>query len=235
MIANWLLPIFEVREGLVLAWKSLDKLMSSGKLTDVAVLMVGLLAAWFIYTPIHELLHVAGCQWSGGSVSELALAPEYGAHLLKKIFPFITPDSEYAGQLTGFTTPSVWSYVATDMMPYVLSLAGLAVLKWSANKRFVWLAGLGYLLAFIPFMSIFGDLYEAVSLFISPFGEVLTYPGPEGYLISDDVFKLIHILKVTGQLSMTNVILVAIGLAGAVYVACQILAIQVRLARFVKD
>ena len=234
-VASWILPIFEVRDGFRMAFRSLDQLMSRGKMIDVLWLTLSMIVAWFIYTPIHELLHVAGCRLTGGTVTELALAPEYGAHLLKKIFPFIHPESNYAGQLTGFTTPSRLSYFVTDMLPYVLSLFGLPVLHWATQKKWVWLAGLGYLLAFIPFMSIPGDLYEAVSLYVSPFGELITYPGLEGYLISDDVFLLIKSLQETGQWTRSNISLVIIILLGAIYMACQLLALQVRLLRLMKQ
>lgn len=231
MIARILLPLFEVRDGFVFSFRALEGLMVKGRMLDVVLLMLGLMVAWFIYTPIHELLHVAGCEWSGGHVSELALAPEYGAHLLREIFPFVVPESDYAGQLTGFTVPSRMSYVVTIMLPYVLSLAGLPLLEWCRRKTNVGLAGLAYILAFVPFMSIPGDMFEVVSLFVSPIGEVFTYPGLDGYLVSDDVFKLIGILRDTGQWSGTNQVLVGVTFIGSIYVAMQLFALQVYLLR----
>ena len=82
------------------------------RLVDVkrpALRLLGLLlvgaATWIIYVPIHELLHVAGCVVTGGTVSELELSPLYGAAMLQKIFPFIVVGGEYAGRVTGFDTP----------------------------------------------------------------------------------------------------------------------------------
>ncbi|MFQ5414746.1 MAG: hypothetical protein ACE5E6_09845, partial [Phycisphaerae bacterium] len=38
----------------------------------VAVLiMVSLVVTWWVYVPIHELLHVLGCVATGGSVTQL--------------------------------------------------------------------------------------------------------------------------------------------------------------------
>lgn len=220
------IPVRTFGRSLKFCLDALEQIMAKGRMIDVAWLMLSLTLFWFIYTPVHELLHVAGCLVSGGSVSELALAPQYGGRLLQNVFPFIRPESNYAGQLTGFTTPSIWSYFVTDMAPYVLSLLGLPLLAVAGKRRSAWIAGPGFLLAFVPFMSIPGDLYEAVSLLTSPVGELFHRPGLSGYLVSDDVFKLVEILRETGQLSSFNVVMILIGTFGAIYIAIQLMAFQ---------
>ncbi len=65
---------------------------------------VGLVVYWCINVPIHELLYVAGCVLTGGTVTTLELDPKYDAALLARIFPFVVAGSEYAGRLAGFDT-----------------------------------------------------------------------------------------------------------------------------------
>jgi hypothetical protein len=57
---------------------------------------------WFIYVPVHELLHVAGCVATGGEVTELQVQPMYGGTWLARVFPFVKAEGDYAGRLTGF-------------------------------------------------------------------------------------------------------------------------------------
>ena len=86
------------------------------------LMTVALIGAWFVYVPIHELLHVGGCLATGGSVTELQLQAHYGGTLLAKWFPFVTTGGEYAGRLSGFDyRRSDWIYLATVFSPYVLS------------------------------------------------------------------------------------------------------------------
>jgi hypothetical protein len=88
----------------------------------VIVILAGA-AAWWIYVPVHELLHALGCVMTGGSVGELQIAPRYGGTLLARVFPFVVGHSDYAGRLSGFDTKgSDWIYLATDVMPYVLTV-----------------------------------------------------------------------------------------------------------------
>src|SRR5512147_1087303 len=69
----------------------------------VIVLLAGV-ASWWIYVPVHELLHALGCYATGGGVSELQIAPEYGGALFARFLPFVVGSSEYAGRLSGFDT-----------------------------------------------------------------------------------------------------------------------------------
>src|SRR5512134_5555 len=80
-------------------------------------------AAWFVYVPIHELMHAYGCIAAGGAVTRLEIAPEYGGALLARLFPFVASGSSYAGQLTGFDTRgSDAIYLATVLAPYLLTI-----------------------------------------------------------------------------------------------------------------
>lgn len=196
----------------------------------LVVMMAGLLIAWHVYVPIHELMHVAGCKLGGGTVESLALSPQYGAHALGIVFPFVVPESEYAGQLTGFTTPNAWAYALTDFFPYLFSLFGVALLEWCRRKRAAWLMGSGFILAFVPVMSIPGDYYEACSLITSPIAGAWHTPAQSDILVSDDVFKLVGELAHAGVLDAPHLALVTLTLILAIYAALLTVAIQVRLA-----
>jgi hypothetical protein len=83
----------------------------------------GLLAGWWIYVPLHELLHAGACLIAGGTVSRLEIAPLYGGSLLARLFTFIVPASAYAGRLSGFDVHgSDAIYLATDLGPFLLAL-----------------------------------------------------------------------------------------------------------------
>ena len=90
---------------------------------DLLALALGLAAGWFVYVPVHELLHAAGCATTGGTVTRLEIAPLYGGALLARIFPFVVPGGDYAGRLSGFDTRgNDLVYLATDLAPFVLTL-----------------------------------------------------------------------------------------------------------------
>lgn len=185
----------------VLAFRTLERLLDTGQYRTLAVIMAGLLIAWHLYTPIHELLHVAGCVFTGGTVEELALKPQYGGTVLQHVFPFITPESDYAGQLTGFSTPNKWSYAVVDFLPFVLSIPAGLLMVWCYRNRNTWLFGLALILAFVPIMSITGDFFEGASLVTS---EMLSWMEPslgDRFLISDDMFKLVGELMENQQMT----------------------------------
>ena len=62
------------------AWRGLDRVLDAGVPALVKV-FVGLTLGWFLYVPIHELLHAAACVLTGGAVSRLEIAPMYGGAL----------------------------------------------------------------------------------------------------------------------------------------------------------
>jgi hypothetical protein len=152
---------------------------------------------WFVYVPVHELLHAYGCIAAGGDVTRLEVSPEYGGALLARVFPFVVAGSEYAGQLTGFDTHgSDAVYLATVLAPYVLTIfPGVMLLERRTRIRAspalrAAAIGVALPLAFAPFLSLAGDYYEAGSIVATRFahaGGWLPDPAP---LRSDDVFKL---------------------------------------------
>jgi hypothetical protein len=129
-----------------------------------SLLAMGL--TWFLYVPVHELLHVLGCVATGGSVSELQIQPIYGGALLAELFPFVVSGGEYAGRLSGFDTHgSDLVYLATDFTPYLLSiLIGVPALRQCAMRARPLLFGAAVVLGLAPFYSIPGDYYEMGSI-----------------------------------------------------------------------
>jgi hypothetical protein len=126
----------------------------------------GLLAGWWAYVPLHELLHAGACLAAGGTVSRLEIDPLYGGSLLARLFPFIVPASAYAGRLSGFDTRgSDVIYLVTDLGPFLLALVpGSWVLRRAARSRRPLLFGLALPCALAPFLSLSGDAYEIGSL-----------------------------------------------------------------------
>lgn len=154
--------------------------------------------AWWVYVPIHELLHAYGCLLTGGEVTRLEIDPLYGAALLQQIFPFVAVGSSYAGQLTGFDTHNNdLTYLATDFLPFTLTiLIGIPLLRWVATDRQNPLRGciaLGAAIpvAYAPFISIPGDYYEMGSILVSRLVALWSPSLPLARWRSDDLFKLV--------------------------------------------
>jgi hypothetical protein len=161
-------------------------------------------ASWWIYVPIHELLHVAGCLLGGGEVTRLEIDPIYGAALLQRVFPFVTVGSDYAGQLTGFDTHgSDLTYLLTDFLPFALTIwVGVPLLRRASRARPGWRAaamtGAALPIAFAPFISLPGDYYEMGSIVISRlFSDAGWSVGADRWR-GDDVFKQIDTLFSSG-------------------------------------
>jgi hypothetical protein len=128
---------------------------------------LGLLAGWWIYVPVHELLHAAACRLAGGAVSRLEIAPLYGGALLARLLPFVAPgDGRYAGRLSGFDTRgSDLIYLATDLGPFVLTLLpGVWALRRAARRAGPLAFGFTLPVALAPFLSLGGDAYEIGSI-----------------------------------------------------------------------
>jgi hypothetical protein len=159
--------------------------------------MAGLFLGWWIYVPVHELLHVAGCLLAGGEVSRLELSPLYGGDLLDDVFPFVVSGSDYAGQLTGFDTRgSDWVYQACVLMPYVITVfPGFWLWRRSLD---VVRPGVGAMLAAggllplvaAPLISLTGDYYESASILVSR-AFAASADRPLEAWRSDDVIRLI--------------------------------------------
>lgn len=160
----------------------------------VIVLVAGV-ATWWIYVPVHELLHALGCYVTGGSVTELQIASEYGGALFARFLPFVVGASDYAGRLSGFDTKgSDFIYLATDVLPFLLSIfIGVPLLKACARRGRPATFGAAFVLAMAPFYCLTGDYYEMGSIITT---RVLTWlSGAEPLRFaafrSDDVVKLV--------------------------------------------
>ncbi len=131
-------------------------------------LLVCTSAGWFLYVPIHELAHVAGCELTGGEVRQIALAPLYGGRLLEGVVPGVVAGEGHAGRITSFSTGrSDLCYLATDILPYVLSILAVPLLRLAAKRRSVLLAGLALVPAVAPFLGLTGDYYEMGSVLVT--------------------------------------------------------------------
>jgi uncharacterized protein (DUF2062 family) len=193
--AGWFaLPVRDLFSGL-------ETCLSDGKTGYVLLILVSSSVAWWVYVPVHELVHALGCVLSGGKVTRLEISRIYGAEILKKVFPFVSVGSEYSGRLAGFDTGgNDFTYFLTDFLPYLLTiligvplLRSVGTLKRSLPVKCI-VFGLAAPLAYAPFMSATGDYYEMGSLIISK-ATVLWFPAlsPERWR-SDDLFRLVGTL-----------------------------------------
>ena len=151
------------------------------------VLAIATVAAWYLYVPIHELLHAAGCAGTGGTVTTLEIQEQYGGALLARVFSFVVPGGEYAGRLSGFDTHgSDAVYLATDALPFALSAAlGPLLLRVAARRRRPITAAAGFVLGLAPFVNLPGDYFEMGSILVTrPLSE------PFRALRSDDLIHL---------------------------------------------
>ncbi|MGB0513702.1 MAG: hypothetical protein ACPGJE_02540, partial [Wenzhouxiangellaceae bacterium] len=190
----------------------------------MAWMFVGLVAGWWIYVPVHELLHVAGCVLAGGEVSRLEIDALYGGALLENVFPFVVSGSDYAGQLTGFDTHgSDWVYQSTVLMPYAITVfPGLWLwrrLLDSDRSPTPWRSlAVGAVLPLVtaPLISLTGDYYESGSIVVSALFADAAGRSLEAWR-SDDVFRLIG--EWPGAMTAADVAAIAAGLALSVVFA----------------
>jgi hypothetical protein len=169
--------------------RGLDRCLDRGGRSLILV-AAGLLAGWWLYVPLHELLHAAACRASGGGVTRLEIDRLYGGALLARIFPFVAPASDYAGRLSGFDTRgSDWIYLATDLGPFVLTLfPGVWALRRSAAAGNGLLFGASLPFALAPFLSLTGDAYEIGSILVTRIPP-WTAPAIRELLRGDDLVK----------------------------------------------
>ena len=194
---------------------ALNSCLARVELKNIIAIVTTLLISWWVYVPIHELLHAFGCIAGGGQVSRLEIAPVYGAGLLEKVFPFVTSGSKYAGRLSGFDTKgSDLVYLLTDFFPYLLTIViGIPLLKSVSNRNaspFIKSIVFGFSIpfAYAPFISITGDYYEMGSIIVSGYAaKLLPGAAPERWR-SDDVFNLIERLFFSGAENHVRDILV---------------------------
>ncbi|HSN88189.1 MAG TPA: hypothetical protein VL025_15630 [Thermoanaerobaculia bacterium] len=155
----------------------LDRCLDRG-LRGLSLTLLGLAAGWWVYVPLHELLHAAACLAAGGEVTRLEIAPQYGGALLARIFPFVVAGGEYAGRLSGFDTHgSDLVYLATDLGPFVLTLfPGVWLLRLAGTAGNPFRFGTSLPFALAPFLSLPGDAYEIGSILVTrllPWGDEL--------------------------------------------------------------
>ncbi len=132
-------------------------------------IFLGLLVGWWVYVPLHELLHAAACLVAGGSVSRLEIDPLYFGGVLEQLIPWVESGSEYAGRLSGFATGgSDLVYLLTDFGPFLLTiLPGVWWLRRAARRGHAPLFGAALPFALAPFLSLTGDAYEIGSILVS--------------------------------------------------------------------
>jgi hypothetical protein len=159
------------------AFHGLDRCLDRGP-RGLALALFGLGVGWWLYVPVHELLHAAACLAAGGEVTRLEIAPLYGGGLLARVFPFVVSGGEYAGRLSGFDTHgSDLVYLATDLGPFLLTLfPGVWLLRRAGTAGRPILFGLALPFALAPFLSLPGDAYEIGSILVTqlpPWDETL--------------------------------------------------------------
>jgi len=218
-------PLFDLIKAPVTDY--LDALTAAAEQSrDLLLILLWAALSWWIYVPIHELLHAYGCLLSGGEVSRLEISPWYGADLLRQWFPFVVSGSDYAGQLTGFDTKeNDLIYLVTVLLPFVLTIIpGVPLLLWSAAQTSKAKArmglGLAIPLAYAPFVSLTGDYYESGSILVTRLAGWWSPGMPLERWRSDDLFLLAERLFFSGQaFGTTDVVIVTaaalVGLLGA--------------------
>jgi hypothetical protein len=147
------------------------------------LLFVACTAGWWIYVPLHELMHAWGAQLGGATVTRLDIDPIYGAQLLRHIFPYVHVGSAYAGQLTGFDTHgSDLAYALAVGFPFVLTIVlGVPVLLHATarvpGQASILLFGVALPVAWAPILSIGGDFYELGAIAVSRASAMLGIDG----------------------------------------------------------
>ncbi len=150
----------------------------------------GVLVGWWIYVPIHELLHAWACQLAGGEVFRLEIQPIYGGSLLAEWLPYVTAGGDYAGRLEDFDDRgSDLIYLVTVLGPYLLTVfPGVCLLRIAADRRSSLLFGLVLPMALAPIVAITGDGYEIGALAIT---QLTPWASPEwiDILRGDDLVR----------------------------------------------
>jgi hypothetical protein len=198
------------------AYHGLDRCLDAG-VRGLALVALGLAAGWWLYVPVHELLHAAACMAAGGGVSRLEIDAMYGGGLLARVLPFVVPASHYAGRLSGFDTRSSdLIYLATDLGPFALTLfPGVWALRRAAAARRPLLFGAALPFALAPFLSLTGDAYEIGSILATRLPP-WSAPAVRTLLRGDDLgAKLSQLAGVAGAPWGGAVLSIALGVAWA--------------------
>jgi hypothetical protein len=199
------------------------------------LLLAACAAGWWLYIPLHELMHAWGAQLGGATVTRLDIEPLYGAHLLQRIFPYVHAGSAYAGQLTGFDTHgSDLVYALTVFFPFVLSVAvGVPLFARAARTAVPGVAstlllGVALPIAWAPILSIGGDFYEMGAIAVSRAAAIFGVDG-RGWR-GDDVVAIVRsrlggdAFPLTDLAGVAASLLVGIVLAFATYAAGRAIA-----------
>lgn len=201
---EFLLPFHDYFEGLKTA-------MPHARFSRIATILISFIAGWWIYVPIHELFHAFGCLLGGGEVTSLELSSIYGAAVLRKVFPFITIGSEYAGRLAGFETyDNDFIYLLTVFFPYLLTIfIGIPLLRYvghqvkTSYQSCIWF-GLSLPVAYAPFLSVTGDYYEMASILVTGFASFFIPDFPVDRWRSDDLVRLMDELVLSNGITKTE-------------------------------
>jgi hypothetical protein len=176
----------------------------SAGFTGIITAFIALVVSWWIYIPVHELFHALGCLLSGGEVTRLEISGVYGAALLKKVFPFVSAGSEYAGRLSGFDTHnSDVTYFLTVFFPYILTVfIGVPLLRSSvrsgASPLYTRIKfGASLPVAYAPFISVTGDYYEMGSIVVTKLLSLVVPDFQVDRWRSDDLFRLVDDLVIS--------------------------------------
>ena len=213
----------------------LDQAARHFSIPRLILLLAFAVGGWWLYVPAHELLHAFGCLWSGGEVTRLELAPQYGAAWLQTFFPWIAVGSDYAGQLTGFDTHgNDVIYLLTVLAPFALTLfPGMtlwifaAIANWQSAT--VWaLAGLSFSMVAAPFISVFGDMYETASIITTRALLLADSQQNAQRWRSDDMFLLLR--ELVPDAGWLDLVMIASSLLLAVLLAWSLYWLGRRLA-----
>ncbi len=172
-------PVRDVLEGM-------DRCLDGFR--DLLLIAAGLVTGWWLYVPVHELLHAVACVATGGTISRLEIDPLYGGQFLARLLPFVESGGDYAGRLAGFDTGgSDLVYLATVFGPYLLTvIPGVWAMRRTGERGAAFFFGFWLPVALAPFVSLTGDAYEIGSILVTrlpPWADLTV-------LRSDDVFRL---------------------------------------------
>ena len=182
---------------------------------DLLWTLVGLVVGWWLYVPVHELLHAAGCWLTGGEVSRLEIGTLYGGRLWEQLFPFVVAGGDYAGRLAGFDTGGRdLVYLATVFGPYVLTVfPGVWWLRRAGCRRSPLAFGLALPVALAPLISLPGDAYEIGSIVAT---RVPAWVQWSNLARGDDVFLVFPQLATAGWGALgVGVVALSLGLLWA--------------------
>ncbi len=184
--------------------------------SDWSPCFAGLIGTWWIYVPIHELLHAFGCELGGGRVWRLEIAPLYGGALLARWLPFVEAGGEYAGRLAGFDTGgSIAVHLLTTGLPFLLTVfPGVWLLRWGARRARGLAYGAALVPATAPFLSFTGDAYEIGSLLTTQLPP-WSSEAARTALVGDDVTVVASGLAGSGAAALeSDFVLATIGRSG---------------------